>query len=286
MAGNNHAMLAMGDGFYLSLRTNGSITSWGPSTLDGQQNVPPGTYKSVAAGGVHGLAIRTDGTVAAWGWNAYGQTNAPAGKFREVSAGYLHSLGVRSDGTLAGWGANVNDNGFFQGQAIVPAGNTYLEVSGGRYHSLALKGRTSYVDLLLQDLSSYTDADTLLDRVVAVSHDATIDAALEWVVNRGRVDVAGQMHIESGSTLKVDASEITPANGMTFRLFASSLPAAGTFSAIQLPPLPPGLFWDTSNLYNTGTLAIVLPEPGALGFLALAVGISWNLMRRGKNACR
>ena len=43
------------------------------------------------------------------------------------------SLALRSDGSLAAWGYNL------QGQCNVPAGNDFVAIAGGGYHSLALK---------------------------------------------------------------------------------------------------------------------------------------------------
>ena len=41
-----------------------------------------------------------------------------------------------------------------------------------------------------------------------------------------------------------------------------------TFGSLDLPALPAGLSWDTSELYSTGTVAVV-PEPTVLALLCI-----------------
>jgi hypothetical protein len=53
---------------------------------------------------------------------------------------------------------------------------------------------------------------------------------------------------------------------------------SGTFATTTLAPLDTGLFWDTSQLYLTGTLSVV-PEPSTLAFLALG-GLACLFRRR------
>jgi len=54
----------------------------------------------------------------------------------------------------------------------------------------------------------------------------------------------------------------------------------GTFDAVNLPGLAPGLRWDTSSLYSDGVLTVV-PEPATLSLLALG-GLGALLRRRRK----
>jgi len=58
---------------------------------------------------------------------------------------------------------------------------------------------------------------------------------------------------------------------------------SGTFAAVLLPPLPPDRTWDTSDLYTTGEIGVVVPEPGTLAVLLLAGPL---LLRRRRKTNR
>ena len=179
-------------GFSLAVGSDGNAYAWGYNTYgqlgDGTTNPrsapvkvgkPAGapadfTYLQVSAGYWHSLAVGSDGNAYAWGYNTYGQlgdgtTNPrsapvkvgkPAGApadftYLQVSAGYWHSLAVGSDGNAYAWGYNYYGqlgNGTSTDQHTpvrvrtpdrkaypdLPADFTYVQVSAGYWHSLAV----------------------------------------------------------------------------------------------------------------------------------------------------
>jgi hypothetical protein len=65
----------------------------------------------------------------------------------------------------------------------------------------------------------------------------------------------------AGGTLKILLDPgFTPAADDSFDLF-NAAGFTGGWSAFDLPPLPPPLQWDTSDLATTGTLAVISPTP-------------------------
>ncbi|WP_332468267.1 RCC1 domain-containing protein [Bifidobacterium choladohabitans] len=139
------------------------------------------TYLQVSAGASHSLAVGSDGNVYAWGYNGYGRLgdgtstdkNAPVRvktpdrktypdlpadfTYLQVSAGASHSLAVGSDGNAWAWGWNgggqLGDGTGNSRNAPVrvktpdrntypdlPADFTYVQVSAGGDHSLAVGG--------------------------------------------------------------------------------------------------------------------------------------------------
>ena len=137
------------------------------------------TYVQVSAGGAHSLAVGSDGNVYAWGYNTYGQLGDGTGSNRyapvrvktpdrstypdlpkdftylQISAGVYHSLALGSDGNAYAWGLNGSGqlgNGTSSSRNApvrvktpdrstypdLPKDFTYLQVSAGYQHSLAL----------------------------------------------------------------------------------------------------------------------------------------------------
>ncbi|WP_229133402.1 RCC1 domain-containing protein [Bifidobacterium mizhiense] len=191
-------------GFSLAVGSDGNAYAWGyngngrlgDGTTGGYQSAPvmvrtpdrktypdlPAdfTYLQVSAGYYHSLALGSDGNVYAWGNNGNGQlgdgttggyqsapvrVKTPDRKtypdlpadftYLQVSAGDAHSLAIGSDGNVYAWGYNSNGqlgDGTSSSQTTpvrvktpdrktypdLPADFTYLQVSAGSWHSLAL----------------------------------------------------------------------------------------------------------------------------------------------------
>ncbi|MBI0063220.1 InlB B-repeat-containing protein [Bifidobacterium apousia] len=132
------------------------------------------TYLQVSAGQNHSLALGSDGNAYAWGYNGNGQLgdgtssdrNTPVRvktpdrstypdlpkdfTYLQVSAGGAHSLALGSDGNAYAWGSNsqgqlgdgTTTDRYTPVRVKTPAGApgdfTYLQVSAGRDHSLAV----------------------------------------------------------------------------------------------------------------------------------------------------
>ena len=190
-AGTNYTAIAAGGYHSLALKSDGSLAGWGNNEL-GQTDVPAGTnYTGIAAGFAHNLALKSDGSLAGWGRNDYGEAVVPTGlNYTAIAAGGFHSLALKSDGSLAGWGNND------YGQATVPAG-TFVAVSAGRLHSLALVARSDYSgDLLVSGPANGIKAQ--LNRSITVAGNMTIDHTTMSAWNTPVATIAGDLVISSG----------------------------------------------------------------------------------------
>jgi autotransporter-associated beta strand protein len=89
-------------------------------------------------------------------------------------------------------------------------------------------------------------------------------------------DVTGT-YLLDGTLSVLLINGFNPSLGDQFDMFNGS--TTGTFDTMSLPPLSPGLAWDSSNLYTTGVLEVV-PEPaGALAWASVAA-VAGLLRRR------
>ena len=89
------------------------------------------------------------------------------------------------------------------------------------------------------------------------------------------LDIQGSA--EFGGALDVSLlGDFQPSLGDEFDILNFSS-ATGSFDSMSLPALTDGLQWDMSNLYVTGSLAVV-PEPAGI-LLLLCGGFAYGLIR-------
>ena len=232
-----YLQVSAGDSHSLALGSDGNVYAWG---LNGNGRLGDGTtterhapvrvktpdrkaypdlpadftYLQVSAGGSHSLAVGSDGNVYAWGSNDHGQLGDGTSTTRytpvrvrkpdrktypdlpedftylQVSAGDSHSLALGSDGNVYAWGLNGNGRlGDGTGSSRyapvrvktpdrktypdLPADFTYLQVSAGWDHSLAVGsdgnawawGCNWYGNLGNNTATGYGDANPVPKRV-------------------------------------------------------------------------------------------------------------------------
>jgi alpha-tubulin suppressor-like RCC1 family protein len=214
------AWLALGDGRAAWAQvgtladTSGEAVGWGFNDHM-QTNVPPGSYKAIAAGGGdsffdpgHSLAIRSDGTLAGWGNQAFGQLATPPGTFTAIAAGGrseslshlgFHSLAIRTDGTLVGFGSNGD------GQTAVPEG-VYTAIAAGAFHSVAIKTTGSLAAWGSNAFGQTSPPNGSYTAVAAGSYHNLAIADDGTLVGWGR-NTSGQTNVAVGTFLAVAAGE-------------------------------------------------------------------------------
>ena len=179
--GTNWKLVSCGQSHTAAIKTDGTLWSWGYNVTYGAlgdntqtqrsspvQTVAYGTnWKLVSCGYQHTAAIKTDGTLWVWGRNDSGQLgNNTAGtgfyisspvqtvaygtNWKLVSGCGYHTTAIKTDGTLWTWGRNnagqLGDNSVTYKSSPVQTvayGTNWKSVSGGQYHTIAIKDDSS-----------------------------------------------------------------------------------------------------------------------------------------------
>ncbi len=164
------ATTTAGTQFTLSLKTNGTLWSWGCDCYGELGNherdssdptqVGTDTWKDIAAsdGDASAIGIKTDGTMWSWGLNAFGElglgdllikrTILQVGSdsdWSRVVLGLYHTLALKSDGTLWAWGSNY-DGELGQNDLVhrytptqIGTDTNWIKIAAGSEFSLAIK---------------------------------------------------------------------------------------------------------------------------------------------------
>ena len=138
------------------------------------------------------------------------------------------------------------------------------------------------VELLLAE-----DTRVVVDSVAALAVQSALDlnGKLLQIAGTGSFSVSGDLKLDGGRIAIDQASQLTFAPGInpvldgelellvdepqllvagnTFTILAGTAWLGGNmFSDLVLPPLPSGLFWDLTDLYSAGTVAVETAPPG------------------------
>ena len=172
VAGTTWGTVAAGDRFSASIKTDGTLWTWGKNNVGqlGTGNVTSrsspnttaaalaGDWQRIACGYEHVVAVKTDGSLFSWGRNTSGALGSGTTTSRSspvsiagstwttVSAGFNCSAATKSDGTLWLWGDNtkgqLGDGTTTNRSSPVTttvAGTTWKQVAIGRVSTAAVK---------------------------------------------------------------------------------------------------------------------------------------------------
>jgi len=162
---NRRASAAFRD-FYIAIKSNGTLWSWGRNdfgqlglgdTTNRTSPVQVGsdTWTMISLGDAHALGIKSNGTLWAWGANG-GRLgdgtetlrNAPVqigsdNNWSKIAAGSTHGLAIKSNGTLWGWGDNTSGKNGTGASRLSPiqigSDTNWVDVDCGFNHSVARK---------------------------------------------------------------------------------------------------------------------------------------------------
>ena len=196
-AGTSYQTIAVGDGYSLAIKSDGSLWAWGRSLSgwlgDGtpQDRLSPVKIMdgvlSVAAGNSNGFAIKIDGTLWAWGSNFKGMlgdgtvSDGSGGSLTPVKilndiisvvTGHNCAFAIKNDGSLWAWGdATYGRLGTGSSNSYEPSPYKIMDhvtsVAAGGTHSLAVKSDGSLWAWGYNALGSIGDG-TFEDRLTPV----------------------------------------------------------------------------------------------------------------------
>ena len=123
--------LAAGAWHACGIRLSSEVECWG-TQVSGMSASPSGHYESITVGARHSCVIRPDQSIFCWGDDSHDRTAAPDAEFAMASAGEWHSCGLSVDKSVLCWGDNS------LGQADAPNGD-FISVQAGGFHSCGLR---------------------------------------------------------------------------------------------------------------------------------------------------
>jgi hypothetical protein len=290
---------------------NGSLTLVGPGTVDilnedtsgsgGQQepgNLYVGTGGGVGQLTVNGATVENSGSEHTGQFVANGLLVENGGQLNLPNSGSVSiSSAVFNDGSLTPWSAamvSLNDITMTDGSSasglLVNINGAYLDDS--TIHSS--EGGTISGVVTLLDNASILMAGQVVAGTINIMATARDPMDAMTMDSRGVLSIQLYNGIDNPITAPGSNDEGTldftlengfiPSIGEQFQVMnIPSFPnSAGTFATINLPTLS-GATWDTSQLYNTGIISVVVPEPISLGMAAMAAA-ALSLRRQRRNS--
>ena len=179
----------------------------------------------------------------------------------------------------------VND---YTGPTSVSAGTLIVSgsISGSdvQVQSGATIGGTGTAKTLWVKTGGIFSPGASIGTFTASGGDILLEGISNFEINKTGLTLSADLAVSNtviayGGTLNITATGDTLAEGNTFNLFDAPDLGANLFSAINLPSLDPGLYWDTADLIVGGTITVI-PEPGSATLLLAGLGM---LARRRRN---
>ncbi len=220
-------------------------------TLSDSNQAVLGSLTKLGSGGNSGTLNAANGFLVDYGKNLVGQGTVNS----------TNSLAKASiiNGSVEGTGSGLNLTGYIKGVGTYSGNITF----SGTY-SPGLSPAAVYLE----------NMDLVPTSVLVMEIGGIVSGSQYDVLN-----LSGSGKLDG--TLEIDLlNGFTPSAGDSFDIINGT--TNGTFDSLSLPALSPGLHWDTSALYSTGTITAV-PEPSTLVLLGIAaislIGFGWRRRR-------
>ncbi len=263
---------------------------------DAIQNLAPGgtATQSTNYNSTYVASLAIDGD-----YNNFSHTNATdAAPWWQVNLGSMMELDNIQIFNRSGYDQRLVGFGGFRVEVLEADGTTvawwhdYVGATFSRPFPIDLSGlgvegqivRLSKLDPLASgDNRTFNLAEVEVNAVVhgdfRLYSGGTLEIELACDLDQAdKLALTGELTIDPGTTLNVLLLSGTPAGGQTFDILDFSS-VSGTFDTVNLPG--GASLWDLQNLYITGEITFVVPEPATMALLTLAAtGLGGYLRRR------
>jgi hypothetical protein len=281
---------------------NGSLTVLGPGVIDSFATPPTAGAVSVGAlGESNGQLVLNDVQLLqeGYGFGGFQVSNLVAENGTAISIdtnGIFCSIGNATIDDSSIVASPTGEDILGIGQVSMMNGSTVesytVSIGGGTVDDSSIGSYTTLVggNLTISDGGSVSGGTLELNGNVTVLPTGNFDSGRMTMESGGSITIQLNAQVESenyvitqpysddSGTLVISLQTgFEPAVGDQFPIMDTSpeLGNLGTFATLDLPPLPAGEQWDTSQLYTTGVLSVVVPEPAGLGifvFGLIAIG--------------
>jgi hypothetical protein len=283
---------------------NGSLTVLGPGSIIANTN---SASVSVGGGSSTGQLIVNAATINFQGSNGTNLSEASGstitvdngGKLENSLAASLHGSVVLNDGTLSDEG----DMSALGGAML--SNNSTL----GAFGNMTFSGNITVDDSTISSSAGvsmgFTGSLTISNAgsvsttgVITLPATTTVDSGFIQSIDNTKFSNSGTLTIQLsastndplhgasmglyGGTLDfILQNAFTPTVGEHFDVFSYLGGNSGLFTGVNLPALPGGESWDTSQLYTAGVISVV-PEPASMTLLVSTAAAV--LLRRRRRA--
>ena len=192
--------------------------------------------------------------------------------FKQQSNGFVFASGGdltivgRFDGSAGGTLGTQNGRLFFYGDALLEAGQVITQSGTGRL--IAFRNKVEIGNATQRGSLEAMTAD------LALQNTSNLFLDFGGVTDHDYLSTGGKLLVEGGKLTLSTAGSFRAGLGSFYNVFRAASGIIGTFSNIDATAfaLAPGARLDMSNLYSTGTLAVVaVPEPAT--WLSLGAGL-------------
>ena len=205
-------MIAVGDGYTLGLKTDGTVISTGLSLSGADQVSDWSNITMIACGNNHSVGLKSDGTVVAVGSSGSGECDVEEWKdIKMIVTGQDFTIGLKKNGTVVATGSNEH------GVAEVEDWKNIVSVSAGSHVTVGLKSDGTVLaigkDCLgILDVGEWRDIieiQAAVDNIIGLKKDGTVVNTMSSKTSEFKDVIAIDASLGYEAGLKKDGTVVT-----------------------------------------------------------------------------